>query len=83
MNGLLGDPQAPQMPGSGMAKMAADDIQLRPLWIQTQERMAMGEIPQMDYETWKRQIIQQLQQMQQPQQPAQQQPQTPQAQSLI
>ncbi len=81
MNGLLDMPQPMPQPklGTGMAQMAADDIQLRPLWIKAQEAMAMGETPQIDYETWKRQLIQQLQQ-QQPQQPM---PQQPVAQSLI
>ncbi len=82
MNGLLDMPQGiPQnpMPGNGMASMAADDIQLRPLWLKAQESMAMGELPQVDYETWKRQIMQQMQQPQ-PQQPM---PPQAQAQSLI
>lgn len=43
----------PQMPGTGLAKQAADDKSLRPLWIQAQEQMAMGEMPTMDYATWK------------------------------
>jgi hypothetical protein len=49
---LYGNPK-PTMPGTGMAKMAADDMTLRPLWLKDQERMAMGEIPQIDYEAWK------------------------------
>lgn len=50
----------PQMPGSGMAKIAADDVSLRPHWIKAQEAMAMGEMPQMDYQTWKAMKIKEL-----------------------
>lgn len=80
MNGLLGETPAPPMPGNSMPSVGVDDIQLRPLWLKEAERMALGEIPQVDYETWKRNLILQMQQ-QQPQQPMPQQPQ--QAQSLI
>lgn len=52
------DPKS--LTGSGMAKVAADDLQLRPLWIQAQEQMAMGEIPTVDYETWKKQKVKEM-----------------------
>lgn len=79
MNGLLGEiPQLPQQPQPSMfermRQMLAQQQQhpqgndaLQGLWLQDAERMALGEIPQVDRDTWLQQKRMELMQQQQAQ----------------